>query len=80
MLPEGYSYDSAARNACLAVRTEADAKPLRAVLEGDRLTVDFAKLEPDWPNFVLKGKRVTSCRKLESLPARRSPTVTTRQK
>jgi hypothetical protein len=77
--PPGYQYDpEKSRNACLVVRTEAGGRPLRAIVQSDRLTVDFARIEPTVANFVLAGKRIISCRGLQSLRAERSPLVLTR--
>ncbi|MBI4703622.1 MAG: hypothetical protein HY744_21130 [Deltaproteobacteria bacterium] len=63
--------DPKARSTCLAVFTEAGGKPLRARLSGERLSVDFAKIDPDARNFTVSEGRVTSCRGLERLPAAR---------
>ncbi len=76
--PAGYSFESAqARTTCKAVWREAAGKPLRAHLEGERLSVDFAKIEPTNENFdVLEPSRtVLGCRGLEKLPAQRLPVV-----
>jgi hypothetical protein len=49
--------------------------PLGAELHGDRLDVDFAKIEPRPETFQVVGATVASCRGLESLPATRIPSV-----
>lgn len=78
--PTGHTYAGAnARGTCLGVWTEASGKPLRAQLAGDRLNVDFAKIEPSGANFVLAGGGVASCRGLEKLPAVRLPGVFNRE-
>ena len=52
---------------------EAGGKPLRAVLHGNRLDVDFVKIEPKQGNFVSVGRTVQSCVGLEKLPTIRLP-------
>jgi len=72
--PTGRRYESAnARATCLAVWTSAAGKPLRAILHGDRLDLDMAKIEPTAKNFVMDGRSVVSCRGLEKLSATRLP-------
>jgi hypothetical protein len=73
--PQGCEYDlNAARNSCFGVWTEAEGKPLRAMASGNRLSVDFAYIEPtSGANFILEGKRVTGCRGLKKLPVTRVP-------
>jgi len=74
--PTGHHYDSAnARSTCLASWTQADGRPLGAVLNAGRLDVEFAKIEPTVRNFDLSGRSVLSCRGLEKLPATRLPVV-----
>jgi serine/threonine-protein kinase len=72
--PAGHAYASAnARTTCVGVWREAAGEPLRAQLSGDRLDVDFGKIEPTPANFAIAGKQVVSCRGLESLSATRVP-------
>jgi serine/threonine protein kinase len=60
--PERTSYDEArARPTCLVTWTEVDGKPLRARLEGDKLTVEMVLLKADKSSFVLEGSRVVRC-------------------
>jgi hypothetical protein len=74
--PAGHGYSSAkARTTCYGVWREAGGKPLRAVYSPDRLSVDFAKIEPTLDNFVVVRKTVVSCRGLEKLKASRIPVV-----
>ncbi|HHH27832.1 MAG TPA: serine/threonine protein kinase [Polyangiaceae bacterium] len=74
--PAGYSYDTAnARTTCIAIWREAGGEALKAQGYGDRLDVDFAKIEPTPRNFVLSGRKVMSCKGLEGLPGTRIPSV-----
>ncbi|MCA9619601.1 MAG: protein kinase, partial [Myxococcales bacterium] len=76
VIPAGYVYDSAnARTTCLAVFKEVSATPLKAEVNGDRLDVEFAKVEPTLANFALAGKQIMSCRGLEQLRASKIPGV-----
>jgi hypothetical protein len=74
--PAGYSYDDAnARNTCVAIWQKAGGTPLKAQGYGDRLDVDFAKIEPTARNFALSGRKVMSCKGLEKLTGTRIPSV-----
>ena len=73
--PTGYTFTTNARLTCLGLWREASDGPLRAELHGDRLDVDFAKIEPQPETFQVAGKTVASCRGLEALPAARIPSV-----
>ncbi len=74
--PTGTPYDIAqAHPTCMAVWRDAGGDPLRASLTGDRLDVDFAKIEPTARNYVIAGGKVISCRGLEALEAKRLPQV-----
>ena len=74
--PAGFSYDNAnARTTCIAIWREASGGPLKAQGYGDRLDVDFAKIEPTPRNFVLSGRKVMSCKGLEGLDGARIPSV-----
>jgi len=74
--PAGFTYDNAnARTTCVAIWREASGDPLKAQGYGDRLDVDFAKIEPTARNFVLSGRKVMSCKGLEGLDGTRIPSV-----
>ena len=74
--PAGFSYDNAnARTTCIAIWRRASGEPLKAQGYGDRLDVDFAKIEPTPKNFVLSGSKVMSCKGLEGLDGTRIPSV-----
>jgi hypothetical protein len=73
--PAGYAYTTNARLTCLGLWKEAADGPLHAELHGDRLDVDFTKIEPSPHNFQLVGREVAGCRGLEALPAGRIPAV-----
>lgn len=63
--PERTSYDEArARPTCLVTWTEVGAKPLRARLDGDRLTVEMVLLQADRSSFVVERGRVVRCQGL----------------
>ncbi len=79
--PVGYRFDSdRARTSCQEVWSSVGDRPLRAVLDGDRLSVDFAKIAPKPSNFLTdaKDKTVTSCVELRKVPASLGRTVLTR--
>lgn len=77
--PPGAKVDSArARNSCQEVWTEAGGEPLRARYDGERLTVEFAKIEPREENFQMEGKTLVGCVKLRDLPAARLKVVLVR--
>ncbi|WP_437989496.1 serine/threonine-protein kinase [Sorangium sp. So ce145] len=60
--PEGTSYDEArARPTCLVTLTEVGAKPLRARLDGDTLTVEMVRFKADPSSFVVERGRVVRC-------------------
>jgi serine/threonine-protein kinase len=78
--PAGHTYSANARSTCLSLWSSAAGRPLRAVLDGTRLMVDFAKVEPGLGNFVTDKDMVTGCTKLGSLRAARVPSVLNRAK
>jgi serine/threonine-protein kinase len=78
--PAGHTYSANARSTCLSLWSSAAGRPLRAVLDGTRLMVDFAKVEPGLGNFVTDKDKVTGCTKLGSLRAARVPSVLNRAK
>jgi hypothetical protein len=67
--PERTTYAVEARPACLMVRSEVDERPLRATYDGTRLTVEFAKVEPNLRNFRQSGGKVVDCVGLAELDA-----------
>jgi serine/threonine-protein kinase len=77
--PVGKTYDARARGTCQEVWTSVGGDPLRAHVEGPRLTVEFAKIEPAPANFTTEGARVTSCVALRDLKASKVVSVLTRQ-
>jgi hypothetical protein len=74
-LPVGVRLDAAARARCSELWTELRGKPLRAVLEGDRLMVDSVKLDMPITGLDLQGGRVVGCKKFD--PARAAKVVLT---
>jgi serine/threonine-protein kinase len=78
-LPIGKLYDARARGTCQEIWTSAAGDPLRARLEGGRLSVEFAKIEPATQNFTVEGLRVTSCVGLRDLKASKVVSVLSRQ-
>ena len=70
MLPTGLKYDQAtARASCQELRTEVNGKPLRARYDGQRLTVEGAKIAPARSTFLYRGDKVYACVKLNQAPA-----------
>ncbi len=67
MPPVGTAYDGRARTTCFETFTTAAGRPLAASLEGSRLRVEAAKVEPTAANFVREGDKVVSCRGLGPL-------------
>jgi serine/threonine-protein kinase len=65
--PVGKAYDAQARTTCFETFTTAAGRPLVATLEGARLRVEAAKIEPTEANFVREGDKVVSCRGLATL-------------
>lgn len=60
--PEHTTYDEAkARPTCLVTWTEVDGKPLRARLDGDKLTVEMVLLAAEKSSFVVERGRVVRC-------------------
>jgi eukaryotic-like serine/threonine-protein kinase len=79
--PVGYRFDSdRARTSCQEVWSSVGDRPLRAVLDGDRLSVDFAKIAPKPSNFLVDSatKSVNGCVELRKVPASLGRTVLTR--
>ena len=60
-----------ARATCQEVRTEASGAPLRATLQGARLSVELMKLEPSGGNFLYEKGKTVSCVGLGKLKASR---------
>jgi serine/threonine-protein kinase len=65
--PLGTSYDPRARTTCFETFTSGSGRALGASLEGPRLRVEAAKVEPTGGNFVREGDKVVSCRGLAKL-------------
>jgi eukaryotic-like serine/threonine-protein kinase len=77
--PHGTTYDPRSRNTCQEAWSSVNNEPLRARFDGERLTVDLAKIEPTTDNFSLEGgKRVVGCRGLAELKASRVVNTLTR--
>ncbi|EYF05227.1 serine/threonine-protein kinase [Chondromyces apiculatus] len=77
--PVGLSFDAMrARGTCQDVRSSAEDRPLRARYDGSRLSVEFARIEPESTNFLVTGGKVVSCRGLGALKATRVLSVLTR--
>src|SRR5262249_39099687 len=64
-LPAGVRLDAAAQARCSEFWTELRGKPLHAMLEGDRLTVDSVKLNAPITGLEIQGGRVTGCKKFD---------------
>ncbi|KYF57783.1 hypothetical protein BE04_39490 [Sorangium cellulosum] len=67
-LPAGVRLDSAAQARCIELWSDLQGKPLRAALDGDRLTVEGIKLDVPVTGLDLHGGRVVGCKKFD--PAR----------
>jgi hypothetical protein len=64
-LPAGVRLDAAAQARCSELWSELRGKRLHAALEGDRLTVDFIKLDVPITGLDLQGGRVVGCKKFD---------------
>lgn len=64
-LPAGVRLDAAAQARCSEFWTDLWGKPLRAVLEGDRLRIDAIELDVPIAGLDLQGGRVVRCKKLD---------------
>ena len=64
-LPAGVRLDTAALSRCTELWTDLRGKPLRAVLDGDRLTVDSVKLDVPVTGLDIQGGRVVGCKKFD---------------
>jgi hypothetical protein len=79
--PEGLRYDLAkARASCIEVLTAVGGRPLRAQLDGERLWVRMALLEPDASMFVRKGSSVVACKGLSGARASEMDSFLTRKR
>jgi hypothetical protein len=67
--PLDFPFAGVARATCQEVRSEAGGAPLRATLEGSRLSVELMKLEPGQSNFLLEKGKTVSCVGLGKLKA-----------
>lgn len=68
-----------ARPSCQEVRSEAGGSPLRATLEGARLSVELMKIEPTKGNFLFEKDKTVSCVGLGKLKASKLVSVLTRK-
>jgi hypothetical protein len=76
--PIDHGFDSdRSRTTCQEVWTAVKGRPLRALLDGDRLSVDFAKIAPSMQNFRVDEQRplVLGCVELRKVPASLGRTV-----
>lgn len=79
--PEGTRYDAKkARPSCVEVWKEVSGRPLRAQLDGKKLWVRMALLEPAASMFVRKGALVVGCTGLNGAPATEVDSFLTRKK
>ncbi|HZF55287.1 MAG TPA: serine/threonine-protein kinase [Polyangiaceae bacterium] len=79
--PEGSRYDaSKARESCVEVWTEIGGRPLRAQLDGARLWVRMARVEPAASNFSRQGSLVVGCAGLREARASEVDSFLTRTK
>lgn len=67
--PLDFPFAPVARATCQEVRSEASGAPLRATLEGARLSVELMKIEPTRGNFLLDKGKTVSCVGLGKLEA-----------
>jgi len=60
--PDGTRYDTQkSRESCVEAWTEIGGRPLRAQLDGARLWVRMARVEPAASNFIRQGSLVVGC-------------------
>jgi hypothetical protein len=79
--PDGTRYDTQkARESCVEVWTEIGGRPLRAQLDGQRLWVRMARLEPAASNFNRQGSLVVGCAGLREARASEVDSFLTRTK
>lgn len=79
--PEKTRYDmQRARESCVEVWTEIGGRPLRAQLDGERLWVRMALVEPSASNFIRQGSIVVGCTGLREAPASEVDSFLTRKK
>jgi serine/threonine-protein kinase len=78
--PEGTRYDPAkSRDSCVEVWTDVGGRPLRAQIDGDRLWVRMALLEPEASMFQREGSLVIGCKGLKSARASEVDSFLTRK-
>lgn len=78
-LPADLRYDPArARATCQQVFTSIEGKPLRGQFDGQRLTLDAAKVDPARSMFITQGSVVVSCTSLKTAKTARIESVLTR--
>jgi len=67
--PAGKEFDiERARLTCLFPYTEVNGKQLEATLDGGKLRVSMAYMQPTAAHFTADGKKVTGCKNLASAP------------
>ncbi|HQP39514.1 MAG TPA: hypothetical protein PLI95_30230, partial [Polyangiaceae bacterium] len=62
--PAGLSYDKAAADTCQEVVSDVRGKPLTANLDGDKLTVQLARIDVAPTSFKLQGLKILECKQL----------------
>ena len=77
--PNGATFDSTkSRGTCQEVWTDVQGKPLRASFDGQRISVEYAKIAPKNDNFTVVDKKVVACAGLRAVPASRGSMSFTR--
>ncbi len=78
-LPADLHYDATrARATCQQVFTSIEGKPLRGQFDGQRLTLDAAKVDPQRTMFITQGSAVVGCTSLLTSKMARIESVLTR--
>lgn len=62
--PAGLAYDNAAADTCQEVVSDVRGKPLTASLDGDKLTVQLARIDVAPTSFKLRGVKIVECKQL----------------
>ena len=72
--PTGSTFDSdRSRNSCQEVWTSVGGRPLRAAFDGERLTVDFAKIAPPRQTSIRTRRRSSPARACAKSPPAAAP-------
>lgn len=78
--PIGHDYDAVrSRGTCQEIWTKVGDTPLRAQFDGERLTVDMAKIEPKASNFQVEDGKVVGCVRLSEVKASTIESTYTRE-